>query len=234
MPFCEVLQLHMPSLFPLKAFEEFVNKVRGVTLPGSEARREFGGASNLIGWRFRACVEDKEGYMASWRQYGADVSFDIIYIRERLLFATFVSGLSCVEATVYACYALASYPNVFGLPFDEKIRQFGSGPKQLKEKLQAINPSIALVSVLEELVASDQWSLWKNFRNTMTHRSNLPRIVYAAMGGPLPPANPLEFASTWSSKALSGDEATFNEMLSWLASSLERLLRAGAQLANKG
>jgi len=233
-PFCEVLQLHMPSLFPLKAFEEFVNKVRGVTLPGSEARREFGGASNLIGWRFRACVEDKEGYMASWRQYGADVSFDIIYIRERLLFATFVSGLSCVEATVYACYALASYPNVFGLPFDEKIRQFGSGPKQLKEKLQAINPSIALVSVLEELVASDQWSLWKNFRNTMTHRSNLPRIVYAAMGGPLPPANPLEFASTWSSKALSGDEATFNEMLSWLASSLERLLRAGAQLANKG
>ena len=172
--------------------------------------------------------------MASWRQYGADVSFDIIYIRERLLFATFVSGLSCVEATVYACYALASYPNVFGLPFDEKIRQFGSGPKQLKEKLQAINPSIALVSVLEELVASDQWSLWKNFRNTMTHRSNLPRIVYAAMGGPLPPANPLEFASTWSSKALSGDEATFNEMLSWLASSLERLLRAGAQLANKG
>jgi hypothetical protein len=233
-PFSEVLQLHMPSLFPLKAFEEFVNSVRGVALPGSEARREFGGASNLIGWRFRACVEDKEGYMASWRQYGADVSFDVIYIRERHLFATFVSGLSCIEAAVYACYALASHPNVFGLPFDEKIRQFGSGPRQLKEKLQAINPSIALVSVLEELVASDQWSLWKNFRNTMTHRSNLPRIVYAAIGGPLPPENPLEFAATWSSKALSGDEATFNEMLSWLAGSLERLLLAGAQLANRG
>ncbi len=234
MPFSEVLQLHMPSLFPLKAFEEFVNSVRAVTLPGSEARREFNGASNLIGWRFRACVEDKEGYMASWRQYGADVSFEAIYIRERLLFATFVSGLSSIEATIYACYAVASDQNVFGLPFNEKIKQFGSRPKQLKEKLQAINPSIALVPVLEELVTSDQWSLWKNFRNTMTHRSNLPRIIHAAIGGPLPTENPLEFAATWSSRALSGDEATFNEMLSWFARSLERLLKAGTQLVNKG
>lgn len=223
----------MPSLFPLKAFEDFVNSVRVVILPSSEARREFSGASNLIGWRFRACVEDKEDYMASWRKYGADVSFDSIYIRERLLFAIFVSGLSCIEATIYACYAVASDPNVFGLPFDEKIRQFGSGPKQLKEKLQTINPSIVLISVLEELVASDQYILWKNFRNTMTHRRNLPRIVYGAVGSPLPPENPLEFAATWSTKALSGDEATFNEMLFWLAGSIERLLRAGAQLANK-
>ena len=233
-PFSKVLQLHMPTLFPVKAFEEFVNSARTVALPGSEARREFGGASNLIGWRFRACVEEKEEYIASWRLYGADISFDGIYLRERLLFATFVSGLSCIEATIYACYALASDPNVFGLPFDEKIRQFRSGPKQLKEKLQNINSSIVLVSVLENLVTSDQWSLWKDFRNTMTHRSNLPCIIYGAIGGSPPPANPLEFAATWSSKALSGDEATFNEMLSWLAQSLERLLKAGTKLANKG
>lgn len=233
MPFSEVLQLYMPSLFPLKAFEEFVNKVRTVTVSGSEARHEFNGASNLIGWRFRACMEDKEGYMASWRLYGADISFDAIYLRERLLFGTFVSGISCIEATIYACYALASDTNVFGLPFDETTRQYQSGLNHLKKNLEAINPSITLVSVLQNIVASDQWKLWKGFRNTMTHQANLPRIIHAAIGGPLPPANPLEFAATWSSKALSGDETTFNEMLSWLVGTLEHLLNGGIQLANK-
>lgn len=233
MPFSVVLQLYMPSLFPLKAFEDFVNKGHTVMVSSSEAQREFNGALNLIGWRFRACMEDKEGYMASWRLYGADASFDAIYLRERLLFGIFVSGISYIEATVYACYALASDTNVFSLIFDEKTRRSKSDPRDLKKKLEATNQPIALVSVLQNIVASDQWTLWKDFRNTMTHRSNLPRIIHAAMGGPLPTANPLEFAATWSNKALSGDETTFNEMLSWLAGSLEQLLNGGIQLANK-
>lgn len=233
MPFSVVLQLYMPSLFPLNAFEDFVNKVHTVMVSSSEAQHEFNGALNLIGWRFRACMEDKEGYMSSWRQYGADASFDAIYLRERLLFGTFVSGISCIEATIYACYALASDTNVFALPFDENTRQYKSGLKHLKEKLEAIKPSTTLVSVLQNIATSDQWTLWKTFRNTMTHRSNLPRIIHAAMVAPLPPANPLDFAATWSSKALSGDETTFNEMLSWLAGSLEQLLNGGIQLANK-
>jgi len=233
-PFSDVLQLYMPSLFPLKAFEEFVKSVRAVTADSSEARREFNGASNLIGWRFRACVEDKEGYMASWRQYGADVSFDAIYLRERLLFGTFVSGVSCIEATVYGCYALASHPNVFGLQFDENTRRHKSGPNPLLDQLKSIDQSLGLVSVLQQLVTSDQWKLWKDFRNTMTHRANLPRIIHGAIGGPPPPANPLEFAATWSSKALSGDEATFDELLHWLSDSLEQLFQGGTKLAYKG
>lgn len=233
MPFSEILQLYVPSLFPLEAFEEFAKSVRAVSADNSQARREFGGASNIIGWRFRACVEDKEGYMASWRQYGPDVSFDAIYLRERLLFGTFVSGVSCVEATIYACYALASAPSVFGLEFGEETRRYKSGARHLLDQLKSINESLRLVSTLHQLLASDQWKLWKDFRNTMTHRSNLPRIIHAAIGGPLPPSNPLEFAAAWSSKALCGDEAAFDELLYWLSGSLEQLFQGGTQLANK-
>lgn len=234
MPFSDVLQLYIPSLFPLKPFEEFVKSGRVVTADCSEARHEFNGASNLIGWRFRACVEDKEGYMASWRQYGADVSFEAMYLRERLLFGTFVSGVSCIEAAVYGCYALASDPNVFGLPFDENTRRYKSGPNHLLDRLKSIDQSLELISVLQHLVTSDQWKLWKDFRNTMTHRANLPRKVYGAIGGPAPPENPLEFAATWSSKALSGDEATFDELLRWLSDSLEQLFQGGTKLVYKG
>lgn len=233
MPFSEILQLYVPSLFPLAAFEGFVKSARAVMTDNSQARREFGGASNIIGWRFRACVEDKEGYMASWRQYGSDVSFDAIYLRERLLFGTFVSGVSCVEAAIYACYALASDPSVFGLEFGEETRRHKSGARHLLEKIKSVNESLGLVSVLHQLLDSDEWKLWKDFRNTMTHRSNLPCIIHAAIGGPLPPSNPLEFASTWSSKALCGDEAAFDQLLRWLSGSLEQLFQGGTQLANK-
>jgi hypothetical protein len=233
MPFSEIMQLHMPSLFPLVAFEDFVKKSRSVIIPASEARHEFGRASNIIGWRFRACVENKEDYMSSWRRYRSDISFDENYNREKLFFFIFVSGVSCIEATVYACYALASDTNVFGFPFDESIRRNRSGPKCLKEKLQERDPTIALVSVLDKLITSDQWKFWKDFRNAMTHRSNIPRIIHASIGGPLPREIPLEFAPTWSTRALSGDEGAFNEMISWLAASLEQLFIGGIQLADK-
>ncbi len=233
MPFSNVLQLYIPSLFPLEAFEEFVNTVRTVTASDSEARREFNGASNLIGWRFRACVEDKEGYMASWRLYDSDVSFDAIYHRERLLFGIFVSGVSCIEAAVYACYALAIDPNVFNLPFGEKARIYNSKPKSLLKQLKSINQSLVLVSVLQKLIDSKNWKLWKDFRNTMIHRSNLPRNIYGAIGGPLPPTNPFEFVKTWSSEAWSGNEDRFDELIFWLADSLKEILKGGVKLAHK-
>ena len=233
MLFSEILQLHMPSSFPLVPFEDFIEKGRAVFGANSQARREFGGASNIIGWRFKACEEYKEGYMSSWRQYGPDVSFEGIYLRERLLFGVFVSGVSCVEATIYACYALASSPNVFGLEFDENIRKHKSGATHLLNQLKPINESLKLVSALDQLLASDQWKLWKDFRNTMTHRSNLPRNLYGAIGGPLPPSNPLDFAATWSSKAFCGDEATFDELINWLSGILEQLFLGGIQLTEQ-
>lgn len=223
----------MPSLFPLQAFEEFVNSAREATLVNSEARHEFGGASNIIGWRFRACVEDKEGYMASWRQYGAGASFEALYLRERLFFGIFVSGVSCIEATVYGCYALASDPSIFSLKFDETTRRHRSGPQNLLKQLQHLDQSLELVSVLQRLVSCDEWKLWKEFRNTMTHRRNLPRIIYASLGGPLPTANPFEFAATWSTRALSEDETFLDEQLYWLSDSIEQLFHSGTKLAHR-
>jgi hypothetical protein len=168
--------------------------------------------------------------MDSWREYGAGISFDEIYRREHHLFGVFVSGVSCIEAAVYACYALASSPDVLDLPFDEEIRRYRSSPKHLLAKMKTARPNAGLATALEALTLSQEWSLWTGFRNTMTHRSNFPRIIYAAMGSLPPPAKPLEFAETWSSKAMSGDESSCNTLIEWLAASLEGLLNGGIEL----
>lgn len=232
MKYCDILKLDLPNLFPVQPFEEFIAIVRNVTERESDARREFNGASNLIGWRFRACIESKEEYFLSWKQFGVGVSFEEIYRREKLLFETFVSGLSCIESATYACYALASDHNILNLPFDERVRRYRSSPKHFLDKLRAVTPVPSLVEILDTIISSDEWDLWTGYRNTMTHRSNIPRIIYGSGGAPLPPANALEFAATWSSRALSGNEEIFNSIIFWLAKELENLLRGGISLAH--
>ena len=62
--FSNVLQLEMPQSFPLAEYEAFVNAVRRVTDAYSDARKEFNGASNLIGWRFRPPLATQQAIVA--------------------------------------------------------------------------------------------------------------------------------------------------------------------------
>lgn len=60
-------QLELPNNFPSDEMVAFMASARQVLLNPtmSEAWKEFGGASNLIGWRFRSCYEDMTQYIES-------------------------------------------------------------------------------------------------------------------------------------------------------------------------
>jgi hypothetical protein len=232
MTFCDVLQLELPDSFPNDEFGSFVNAVRTVTEPKSDSRKEFNGASNLIGWRYRASFVYKESYIESWRKSGANVSFEQIYTREKDCFGMFVCGVSCIESAAYACYALASTESILGLPFDENIRRYRSTPKSLLEKLTKTIPEHSLTKNLKAGLESDEWRVFTTFRNTMTHRSNIPRIIYGAVGSAPPPEKIMEFAETWSTKALSADEGEFEKLFLWLTAFLRNILNSGEELAN--
>lgn len=229
--FSEVLQLHLPTEFPLAEFEAFVRSARETIPSGSDARREFNGASNLIGWRFRACVEYRLAYLSSWKLTGASASFDKIYSRERDMYGMFASGVSAIESITYACYSVASDPAVLALPFGEKVRRHRSGPKHLAEALDGRSCGSRLLSALNAMLSSDEWRIWTSYRNTMTHRSNIHRIVYASVGSSPPPSKILQFAGSWSHDPLDGDESAFEALGQWLATTATELLVGGEELA---
>jgi hypothetical protein len=104
-------QLELPDDFPAQDMVAFMAAARTVTLSPrkSLAWIELGGASNLIGWRFRSCHEDMSTYIESWKRCGSHVSFEEIYLREKALFGMFTAGVSCIET---ACYALYDWPAI--------------------------------------------------------------------------------------------------------------------------
>jgi hypothetical protein len=96
--FVSSLQLEMPEAFPADTYGQFVDSGRALLLnPKGDAWSEFAGASNLIGWRFRATHEDLTAYLHSWDQTGSHCGFEELYARERWLFGMFSCGVSCIE-----------------------------------------------------------------------------------------------------------------------------------------
>lgn len=229
--YCAENDLDMPDTFPCKAFTRYRETARRVleTPYGTDAQKEFGGASNLIGWRFRACHEDwqacQEWFAVSETQGSREANFRW----ERALFGMFSSGVSCIESMTYSLAALASHPHVLSLPFGEK-HQRKCNPARLADWLNEYAAASRPESAVRAMVASDEWKFWVDLRNRMTHRSTLPRIIRVNVGAPTPPAQALDFAKTSSTSAIQMDVPEVERHLEWLAESLRVLLERGTDL----
>ncbi|MBL0939420.1 MAG: hypothetical protein IBJ03_11020 [Gemmatimonadaceae bacterium] len=222
--------MELPPDFPLAEFVQFYEAARRRLTQPSEPHREFNGACNLIGWRFRACAEYASEIVDSWRSVGVQAGFETQYARERALYGMFSCGVASLETISYSCHALLSVLTPPAFAFDEGNRR-RSSLRWLRDQLMAELPNARLTDVIRARLDSGEWELWTDFRNTMTHRSDIPRIVYASAGVPLPPAQLLAFAERWSHNALAGDEAEFRALLTWLADAMRDMMVAATDLA---
>jgi hypothetical protein len=233
MTYCTEYCLEMPDDFPVEVLIQFIAAARRVLLKPnkSPAWQEFAGASNLIGWRFRASSEDWQTYKRSLATIGDAADHEELYRRERALFGMFASGVACIESTAYAIAALASHPAVLSLTFGPN-EQRACSPRKLAKWLKPYSPASSLTAVLTELVTSSEWPLWVDLRNRMTHRSNLPRMIFCSVGAPQPITKPLNFAATSSTPRVEAEVSEFDALHVWLARALRQLLVEGRNLAD--
>jgi hypothetical protein len=232
MTFCAELCLELPDDFPVAELTAFMAEARRVLIPGgntSAAWKEFGGASNLIGWRYRASFDAWYEHRESVKAYGGGRNHEDIYQQERSLFLMFSAGVSCIESTTYALAAAASDSNVCGIAFTIK-EQRACSPARLLAWLTPHPKAAKLVAALQDLLAAPEWELWVDLRNRMTHRSNLPRRHFASVGAPPPQVNPLNYAPTSSTPEVDADFAEWDALHQWLAQQLRKLLLAGTAL----
>lgn len=195
MTYCSEYCLEMPNDFPVVELTAFMAEARRVLIPGgitSAAWMEFAGASNLIGWRYRASSDAWKEHRESVQTHGSGRNHEDVYLQERSLFTMFSAGVSCIESTTYALAAAASDPTVCGFPFTPK-EQRACSPNRLLAWLMPYVKAADLVAALQQVLATPEWTLWVDLRNRMTHRSNLPRRLFASVGAPPPQVKPLNY-----------------------------------------
>ena len=222
--------IDLPDDFPESELTQYMAFARKVLLEPQKSATwaEFAGASNLIAWRYRASYEDWRFYKDSLAKH-SNPDHEELYRRERSLFGMFASGVSCVESTVYSLAALASHPSLLAIPFGA-TEQRRCGPAALRGWVAPYATAAPLMATLDHLLSANEWNIWVDLRNRMTHRSNLPRIIVASVGAPPPPSKPINFAATSSTPAVQADPADFDALHQWLASMLASLLTSGTTL----
>lgn len=222
--------IDLPDDFPEVELTQYMAVARNVLLAPQKATQwsEFGGASNLIAWRYRSSYEDWQYYKTSLATH-SNPDHEELYRRERALFGMFAAGVSCIESTVYSLAALASHPAVLGFPFG-LAEQRRCSPSVLRGWLRPYSKASAVTTALDRLLAANEWELWVDLRNRMAHRTNLPRVVKAWTGAVPPPIKPIHFAATSSTSAVEAETTDFDSLHEWLAKTLKSLLSAGAKL----
>lgn len=223
--------IDLPDDFPELELTQYMAFARRILLEPakSAAWGEFGGASNLIAWRYRASYEDWQYYRTSLSQH-SNPDHEELYRRERALFGMFSAGVSCIESTVYSLAALASHPAAVAIPFGV-IEQRRCNPVNLRAWLAPHPHASGVVAALDHLLAAGEWGTWVELRNRMTHRSNLPRIISVWVGPPPPPSKPIRFAATSSTSPVEAEVADFDALHRWLAQTLALLLATGLTLS---
>jgi hypothetical protein len=223
--------IKLPDDFPEAELTRYMAAARRVLLEPNKSSpqwREFGGASNLIAWRYRASYEDWHYYKTSLQRH-SNADHEEHFRRERALFGMFTAGVSCIESTCYSLAALASHPAVLALPFGS-TEQRRCSPSTLRDWLCPHAKAASLTAALDQLASAAQWGLWVDLRNRMTHRSNLPRVIQAWTGTQPPPVKPIHFAATSSTPVVEAETTDFDDLHEWLAQALGSLLTAGASL----
>src|SRR5215203_1022514 len=111
-----MLELEMPSDFPVKPYDSVWKRLEGLgseyNLAGEDNRHQaweqWLSAWIGLAYRFRACAEHDQTFAELVSEVGNNPRQPKQYHQDRELFGFFVSGLSAIESTYYGLFAMGS------------------------------------------------------------------------------------------------------------------------------
>lgn len=226
MPYCENLCLEMPASFPCLEYTLWrttASPIVAAAPPGDPSWENLA-ASNLTAWRFRQSCEAWEHIKQLVHDKPNGGSHEDQYQMDSHMFTMLTTMISCIESTLYSISAVASSPMVVGYLFDNQAQRKGSDASWLLSQLTGHPKATLLVGELTLLVGSTDWKFLLDLRNRVSHRTNLSRIVFATVGGVLPPSVPFHYAATTNTPEIKRSVMDFESYHAWFAGTVRRLL----------
>jgi len=214
----ERFDLDVPDDFPLAeldAVHEHLSDSKSDAPQTNPAWAEWAGACNGIAYRYKACDEDATALAQSLAS-SLSPPQPKRYDQERLLFAFFTEGLSCIGCFYYGVYFAGAMidPAFFGSNVNRREVTPGRVVRayQLRFPLEQVTAAMAAVHV------DPATNAWREARNVLAHRASPGRRFHE--GGPL------SGEAHWLGEGLSGD--LIRARREWLAVAMQALLRPAA------
>lgn len=206
----------MPDGFPIGPFEAVHARVHSASVRNEKAAREYYGAENGVAYRFRACCEYSDDYVASGT---ANSLPEDRHYQEKALFGFFVSGFSVIESFCYGAFMVGALidPLTFPIKTDKALKDINPNSTATafsKSKLSG-EPISSLFAALFKHVSYEEWA---TIRNLLAHRQTPGR--HFNVGGP----GPFVVWKPGLDVELNAD--TTSHRKKWLATTLTSLMEA--------
>lgn len=214
----------LPDDFPMIKFEKIYRYC--IEMIGAEeySVRLMGMGFAGVAYRYRTLAENDEIFTTSIKQDGYGPPIEEGYYKQiSSQFAFFTAGFSCIESFFFAMHALASYykPDSFDLCTEALSRV---GWSQVKDQYNKHWKETALASTMSGLVASTEFNEWKEIRNILSHRVEIPReIIFHCSNGNVS-ANLLREKAGSKGGNISLNEFTISKRRLWLSDQIMELV----------
>jgi hypothetical protein len=220
-----MLELEMPSDFPVKPYDSVWKSLEGLGgeyyRAGEDSKyqswQQWLSAWIGIAYRFRSCAEHDQAFAESVSKYGDNPSQPENYHQDRELFGFFVSGLSAIESTCYGLFAVGSILDFNNFPLTTEQHMRNATTTKTVQQFAVSFPNDGITAALQRIMSEQPYTDWKAVRNTLAHRTNPGRIIYASTVGPPKTVE-------WMLQNIPIDNTSTASRRRWLADSLRYLL----------
>jgi hypothetical protein len=196
-----------PTGFPTVAWRRVLDDLVTPWHGSAEFWSDFAGGWLALAYRWRACFDANDAFVASVREHGETPTEGARYQQERLLYEFFISGLSVFESYAYALHAICSVLDASSFPLTSDAHRRAVSPAKLGSRLKASYPKEKLTITLGSVLDSAEYQRWSSLRNVLAHRVQPGRTIVAGgsslwLSGPLVTATATRFA--WLQQQVAG------------------------------
>jgi hypothetical protein len=228
----EPFRLAMPAPFPDDLFEAVKTRISGAMPNPSPEMEHLGHAHIAVRYRLRACADYSEEFTRSIQLFRNGVSGVERYQQDRQLFGFFLSGYAALDSFSFFMHFTAAHlkPCQFQTELPGQIKRIDF--KHISE--HSFPKGFANEPITTELIrvaADPMLKEWYDIRNILAHRAAPARLLYASSGSSVP-----DPAADWkidSKRTIPMDERLTPSRLTWLVSTLTRLVAAASEFTHQ-
>ena len=142
----------------------------------------YAGSWNALAYRYHDAVEAGLRFNQSILEHGPTPQSQERHGQEKDLYGFFTNGLSAIESSFYAAFAIGSFISPESFPLETAKDQQRISPTLTRDAYLRTFPGSTIIHTFDNLLADEAYRALREIRNILTHRTAPGRRMYVGLG----------------------------------------------------